>query len=279
MSKLNQDRYRELAHFLRNRRSRVTPKQVGLPETARRRTLGLRRGEVAMLAGVSLEWYTYLEQGRHIQVSAELLENLSMVLQLDEVERRHLFLLARNQEPPIGFDIQTKVPAELLSLLNALGTSPGCITDARMNILAWNASFSTVFGEFEHKSERERNLVWVTFVSEDFRSLLGEEWKDHAHRVIAQFRTNYAQFVNDPWWTEQIEALSESSQFRALWDLHDVINAPNIRKTFHHPEAGVLVFDYISLLPPSTMNLLVSIYVPQNDQQTVQKIQQLLGKR
>jgi hypothetical protein len=149
-----------------------------------------------------------------------------------------------------------------------------------MNLLAWNAAFNVVFGDFEDKTKRKRNLLWVTFGSEDFKSLTGEEWEDHAHRVIAQFRAEYAKFADDPWWAEQINALLQSSkEFRALWELHDVLNEPNTRKIFHHPVVGKLAFDYISLLPPNTANFLLSIYVPVNDQKTGIKMQQLLDER
>jgi transcriptional regulator with XRE-family HTH domain len=277
MSKLETDRHSELAHFLRNRRERITPGQAGLPETSRRRTPGLRRGEVAMLAGVSLEWYTYLEQGRLIQVSADLLENLSKVLQLDAAERRHLFLLARQQEPPERQRIQTTVTPELQRLIDALGTSPGCIIDVRMNVVAWNASFRAVFGELENKSDRERNMLWVTFESTEFRKLKGDEWEDHARRTIAQFHAGYARFVDDPWWAAQIDALSEnSSEFKMFWDLHDVLNAPDTSKIIHHPKVGILAFDYISLLPPNATDLQVSIHVPHDDGKTSEKIKQLM---
>lgn len=281
MSKLETDRHSELAHFLRNRRERITPGQAGLPETSRRRTPGLRRGEVAMLAGVSLEWYTYLEQGRLIQVSADLLENLSKVLQLDAAERKHLFLLAHRQEPPERPRVQTVVTLELQRLLDALGTSPSCILDARMNVVAWNASMCALFGEFENRSEREKNMLWVAFDSTYFRKMKGEEWENHARWAIAQFRAGYARSVDDPWWSAQIEALSEiSEEFRALWKLHDVLDVPNISKIFQHPDVGALAFNYIALQPPDAPDLQVSIHVPlHDDRKTEEKIKELLNRR
>jgi hypothetical protein len=112
-----------------------------------------------MLAGVSLEWYTYLEQGRYIQASAEFLESLSNVLQLDAAERRHLFLLARQQEPPVRRRQQSAFTPELQRLLDAFGTSPGCLIDARMNVVTWDTAFSAVFGDLSRRSERERNVA------------------------------------------------------------------------------------------------------------------------
>lgn len=107
------DRYEELSCFLRSRRERVTPEQVGLPNSGRRRTPGLRRGEVALLADVGLDWYTYLEQGRHINVSAEVLDRIAKVFRLDESERSHLYHLARKQSPLTGTKQPSMVTPEL----------------------------------------------------------------------------------------------------------------------------------------------------------------------
>jgi hypothetical protein len=226
MQKLELERYRELAHFLRNRRQRITPKQVGLPEGNRRRTPGLRRGEVALLAGVSLEWYTYLEQGRHIHVSTQVLESLVEVLQLDAVERKHLFLLAHRQQPPEQSQVQPEVSPTLQRFLEDLGTSPGCAADARMNIVAWNPAFCAVYGDYGTMSERERNLIWMTFTSEYFRKLKGNQWEEHALNCLAQFRARYGRFVDDQWWPDQIAALNSiSPEFQQLWQHHDVLDA------------------------------------------------------
>lgn len=266
----------ELAHFLRNRRERITPKQVGLPGGGRRRTPGLRRGEVAELSGVSLEWYTFLEQGRPIHVSKEVLENLAIALQMDDKEREHMFLLAHRQPPPVKQTEQSKVSSVLQRFLDELGTSPGCALDARMNIVAWNKAMCVLHGDLSRASERERNLLWFTFTSSDFRQMKGDQWEEHARRTVAQFRAEYARHVDDRWWQEQVAALSEASdEFRTYWEFHDVLNYSYAHKIIHHRDAGELKFDYIAFQQSDNPDLQITIHIPL-DNETKAKIQKLL---
>lgn len=282
LSELQPNRYSELAQFLRNRRARISPQQLGLPE-GRRRTPGLRRSEVATLAGISLEWYTYLEQGREIHVSIEVLESLARVLQLDETERRHMFLLAHRQLPPERpRSLDGQVSAVIQRHLDSLGTSPAAVMDVRMNILAWNEAFIVLQGDFANlsgQSERERNFLWVTFTSDYFRVLKGDQWQAHARRTIARFRAEYAKYVDDPWWAEQVQLLSEaSSEFKEYWQSYDVLDAQDAHKIMYHPEAGILKFDHLTLQPLDSLELEISIHVPLPDG-TAEKMQKLMDKR
>src|SRR5436190_23024213 len=147
-NQLELDRHHELAEFLRSRRARVLPEQVGLPRGTRRRTPGLRREEVASLAGVSPEWYTWLEQGRDINVSVQLLESLARVLQLDANERTHLFLLALRQPPPVETFSPPTISPTLQQFLNQLETTPACVVDSRLNVVARNKAHCVVFGYY-----------------------------------------------------------------------------------------------------------------------------------
>src|SRR5437764_10179694 len=149
INQLELDRHHELAEFLRSRRARLSPEQVGFPRGLRRRTPGLRRTEVALLAGVSLEWYTRLEQGRDIHVSVQVLESLANVLQLDDNERAHLFLLALRQPPPVETFSPPTISPTLQQFIDQLGTTPACVVDARLNVVAWNAAHCAVFGDQE----------------------------------------------------------------------------------------------------------------------------------
>ncbi|WP_339255614.1 helix-turn-helix transcriptional regulator [Paenibacillus sp. FSL R5-0713] len=282
MPELQPNRYSELAQFLRNRRARISPKQLGLPE-GRRRTPGLRRAEVATLAGISLEWYTYLEQGREIHVSIEVLESLARVLQLDKTERKHMFLLAHRQHPPErprSLDVQ--VSPVIQRHLDSLGTSPAAAMDVRMNILSWNDAFIALQGDFvnlEGNSERERNFLWITFTSEYFRTLKGDQWEAHARRTTARFRAEYAKYVDDPWWAEQVELLSEASpEFKEYWQSYEVLDAYDAHKIMYHPEAGILNFDHLTLQPLESPELEISVQVPLPDG-TAGKIQALMEDR
>ena len=145
MNQLDLDRHHELADFLRSRRARLSPEEVGLPRGTRRRTPGLRREEVAMLAGVSPEWYTWLEQGRDINVSMQVLDSLARVLQLDANERQHLYLLVLRQLPPVETYSPPTVSPTIQAFLDTLVTSPACVVDARTNVIGWNAAYDAAF--------------------------------------------------------------------------------------------------------------------------------------
>jgi transcriptional regulator with XRE-family HTH domain len=211
-NQLDLDRHQELAEFLRSRRARLSPEQAGLARGLRRRTPGLRREEVASLAGVSTEWYTWLEQGRDINVSVQLLESLAHVLQLDDNERTYLFLLALKQPPPVEIFSLPTISPTLQLFLDQLGTTPACAVDARLNFVARNQALSAVFGSFKGQSERDRNIIWRVFAQPEPK---GPHWEEFARLCLAQFRAEYGRFVGDPWWTKQIADLSKvSPEFR-----------------------------------------------------------------
>ena len=273
---LELDRQHELAEFLRNRRARLSPEQVGLPRGTRRRTPGLRREEVAMLAGVSPEWYTWLEQGRDINVSMQVLESLARVLQLDANEREHLFLLVLRQPPPVETYSSPTVSPALQGFMDSLNTSPVCVVDARSNIIAWNAAYCAVFGDLSVLPERERNLIWRIFTNPVSRTV-NEHWQEIAQAYLAQFRASYGRFINDPWWTEMIAELSEvSPEFRELWPRHDVIHLSEGHKLLHHPIVGDLDFDILWLQTVESGDLRLLIHTPRIGTDTAEKIQRLM---
>jgi transcriptional regulator with XRE-family HTH domain len=275
---LETDRRHELAAFLRNRRARILPEQVGLPAETRRRTPGLRRGEVALLAGVTPEWYSRLEQGRDIHVSVQLLESLARVLQLDADERTHLFLLALNQPPPVETFTPMTITPTIQQFLQQLRTTPACVIDARLNVLEWNTAFQATIGGYSAiVSERERNMIWRLFASPFLRKE-GEEWEKLARVFLAQFRAGYGRFINDPWWSTQITELSRiSPAFRELWACHDVLNRPEGWKSIHHPLVGELILDFFLLQVDDSCDLRLLIYSPRSNSGTTEKIERLLA--
>ncbi|MFC5451312.1 helix-turn-helix transcriptional regulator [Paenibacillus aestuarii] len=274
----NQTRLDELAQFLRTRRARISPEQVGLSGGGRRRTPGLRRGEVAQLSGVSVDWYTWMEQARDIQVSAQVLENIARALQLDVNERKHLFLLALQQLPADLTLVETTVSPTLQDFLDLQGTSPAYVSDQRLNIVAWNRAASLIYGDYAAMSARERNTVWRTFTSPYVRDMLQDNWEAHARHRLAQFRASYGKFAGDPWWLELIGDLNHASEeFRAWWPQHDVLNGPEGKKINHHKSVGLLIFDQISFLVSDAPHLTVTINIPTNDSDTSLKLRQLLA--
>lgn len=275
----NSERLAELAQFLKTRRARISPEQAGLPNDGRRRTPGLRRGEVAQLSGVSVDWYTWLEQGRNIQVSAQVIESVARALQLDSNERRHLFLLALQQLPADQAPGESDMTPELQRFLDLQGTSPAYVTDSRLTIVGWNKAASIIYGNYETMSPRERNSVWRTFTSPYVRQLLRENWEKHARHRLAHFRACYGNYIGDPWWLELIEDLKRvSEEFRAWWPMHDVLNGPEGRKINHHPTVGLLEFEQISMLVSDSPHLTVTINLPSNDGDTESKVRRLLAE-
>ena len=271
------DRQHELAEFLRSRRARLSPEQVGLPRGTRRRTPGLRRAEVAQLAGVSPEWYTRLEQHRDITVSVQLLESLARVLQLDTNERIHLFLLALRQPPPVETFVVPKISPTIQTFLDHLGVVPAAAVDARLNVVAWNTAHCVVFGDYTVQSERERNLIWRLFTFPSARQR-NAEWEQLAQAYLAQFRAGYGRYITDPWWAEQIAELSRiSPEFRELWPRHDVVTVTEGRKTLYHPIVGELLFDFLWLQTGDLGDVRLLIHTPRPNTATVTKIERLLA--
>jgi hypothetical protein len=227
-----------------------------------------------MLAGVSLEWYTWLEQGRNINVSVQLLESLVRALQLDANERTHLFLLALRQPPPVESFSQTAISPTLQNFLDQLATIPACVVDARLNVVAWNTAFCVVFGDYATKSGRERNLIWRLFTSPS----LNEQWEEHARVYLAQFRAEYGRFIKDPWWAKQIAELNRiSPEFQELWARHDVLNVPEGRKSMHHPLVGELAFEFLLFQTVDSSDLRLLIHTPRSNSGTADKIERLLA--
>lgn len=269
-------RLKELSNFLKTRRSRISPSEVGLTQGIRRRTPGLRREEVAQLAGVGVTWYTWIEQGRDVQVSVQVLEGIAHALKLNLDERNHLFLLADHS--PIIEPIQSQeiVSPLLLQALNQFGTNPVYITGQRWDLLAWNQSACAVFGDFEALPLKERNILWFVFMNENLRQIL-VDWESHARLVLAQFRVNYSRFVGDPWFAELIDTLEVASpDFHLWWTEHDILNRTDGHKEINHPLVGRLALDYVVFKVADSPNLEVVMYIPLPESDTDIKLQQLL---
>ena len=192
-----------------------------------------------------------------------------------------MFLLAHRQSPPERpLHLDGRVSDVLQRLLDSFGNSPATVMDTKMNILAWNRAFSLVHGEFKNLSEKECNLLWITFTSEDFRILKGDQWESHAKRTIAKFRGGLAKYVDDSWWAEQVEQLIEiSEEFKEYWFHYDVLDNQDAHKILYHQDVGVLTFEHLTLQPLGYPNLEVSVHIPLKDSSTEKKIQNLLDKQ
>ena len=272
-------RLQELGDFLRTRRARLTPEDIGLPRGSRRRAPGLRRPEVAQLAGVSVDWYTWLEQGRPISVSTQVLESLVQALHLNVNEREHLFFLAHQQPPPARAKEMETVSPTLQHFLDHQGLSPAFVLGRRWDVVAWNEAARVVFGDFGQMTAFERNSVWRMFTSSAHRHRL-VDWEGHARRVLAQFRATCGRYPGDPRLTELIQELMlRSPEFRAWWPDHEVLGTPEGQKTFDHPQAGYLMFEHLTFQVFDAPDLKVNVYTPLEEADTPAKLVRLLSER
>lgn len=236
----------ELAEFLRSRRERISPQEVGLPAGNRRRTPGLRREEVAALAGVGLSWYTWLEQGRDISVSATFLDNLSRALKLDTSERRHLFLLAHQRLPAEPGKTWCTVPALIHRLMGDLPASPAYVLNLRWDVLAWNAAADRVFGFSALPAER-RNLLWMLFTYPAMRELF-TPWEEQARQILSSFRRDFVRATQAADIAALVKELEKASpDFRDCWRQQDIQGSCQGVRDLHIAALGKVTFEHITL--------------------------------
>ncbi len=262
---MSSDHRAELAEFLRARRAAVRPEQVKLPRGRGRRTPGLRREEVALLAGVSLTWYTWLEQGRRINASRDVLRALARALQLDDAGRDHLLSLAE-PAPPAG-DVRPlvspdDVPTALLRLITRLEPAPAYVLGPHWEFAAWNSAEERLYPRLAQLDGIERTLMWVLFADPYTKELI-VDWDIHARQALAEFRAATTAVRNDAVMVELIETVSAASdEFAKWWAAHDVASFESRLRRFNHPNAGILTFEYQLLVPAEWPDLRVVTQLP-----------------
>ena len=248
----------ELAAFLRARREAITPAQVGLAESGRRRTPGLRREEVATLAGVGVTWYTWLEQGRDIGVSSPVLERIARVLKLDGTQRRHLFLLAQNRPPVEPGRTWCTVPPLVRRLMEDWPDHPAYVLNLRWDVLAWNRAAEALFG-FQQWPAEQRNLLWLLFTDDGLRRRF-VDWRDDAPRMLASFRRDFVRAASDPAMTGLVETLQRvSPEFLEGWRSQDVV-APCSGARRLLGEDGPRVYQHSTLIVDEDRHLRLVVY-------------------
>jgi transcriptional regulator with XRE-family HTH domain len=268
----------ELADFLRTRRASLQPEDVGLPAGGRRRTPGLRREEVAHLAGVGTTWYTWLEQGRDVRASLDVLEALARALRLTPAERGHLVLLGRGEQGPACPPPAERVSPTLKRLVENLGPSPAYIIGRRWDYLAWNQAWRAVFGWDPGRDPSTRNHVWLTFMDPSRRELM-PDWERGARRIVAKFRADSARHISDPAFERLISSLRAASpEFRKWWERHEVATGGEGRKELLHPVEGKLVFEHAVFRHEASDQRLV-LYSPLSEEDTPAKLARLLEAR
>ncbi len=272
------DRNAELAAFLRARRARIQPQDVGLPpHGSRSRTKGLRREEVAQLAGIGVTWYTLLESGRPISVSRKLLQKIGDVLRLNVHETTHLIALAR-----VGPGVTADTPSaqavdQLLSKVIAGFTAgPAFVVSPRFDLLAYNDVARKVYGYDRWSEGLERNILWHLYTEPAKRSF-HDNWESSARTATALFRANYGRRLDDPDFNALIQLLHESSpDFVRFWAEPVVLPLIQMDVRLHHDEGGLLIFEQQSLVVPQMPDTHIRFHVPKDGTDCGDRLSRLL---
>jgi transcriptional regulator with XRE-family HTH domain len=276
---MNQDEIRrqELSNFLRTRRARISPADVGLSKAQRRRTPGLRREEVAQLAGVSVTWYTWLEQKRPISVSGGTLDNLARVLRLDPIERIQLFQLALRQ-PVVHSAFQGEtVSPRFQRMIDHNATMPAVVMGRRWDVLAWNQAARAFFFDFEQLPADERNMVWICFTNSALRSLM-VDWPTRARDVLARFRVDYGRHAGDSFFVELIERLnSVSPEFAQWWPRHDILPQTEGCSQYRHPLVGRIFAEHIWFSLADNPEVRIVAFLPAAEANSISKMRKVIG--
>jgi transcriptional regulator with XRE-family HTH domain len=267
-------RLRELREFLMSRRARISPGEAGLPDGgARRRTPGLRREEVAVLAGVGASWYQWLEQGRDISVSPQVLDSVARVLKLSGAERRHLYLLAGLNPPPPETEPHKRDMYEgLRRLIDTWMPYPAHIMDPYYNCVLYNDAAAAVLGM---RPGNTQNCVVDFFTDPLYRSR-SKSWEHNARTVVAQFRAASSARPDDEGFQSLLAQLMDASEeFAAMWAERDIEDAGQIRKELEHPLVGLLVVESTAMRVPARPDLTIVLHTPLDEANTAAKLEWL----
>ncbi|MFC6011050.1 helix-turn-helix transcriptional regulator [Nocardia lasii] len=264
---MSENRRAELAAFLRAHRARLHPTDVGLPhdlEPGRRRTPGLRREEVAELAGVSLTWYTWLEQGRRISTSSQVIDSLARALRLDDPQHRHLRRLADLAEPKAV--VATACDGQRWQrLVDALSPSPAVIHDGRLDFVVWNRAFAVVRTDPARLAPGQRNLLWWMLTDAENRAAM-RDWERAARAIVSQLRAIVGSRPDDARLAGLVAALTvHSAEFRTWWADYDVAEFRPTTVGLTHPSAGELELELFQSRPVEDPDLLLVVQRPATD--------------
>jgi transcriptional regulator with XRE-family HTH domain len=259
-------RRKELGEFLQVLRQRSAPEEFGFPLGSRRRTKGLRREEVAQLAGISPTWYTWIEQGREVNVSADALDRLAQVMKLSRSERDYLFDIAGRRDPKAAHTEEDSVPEALVAMLTDIHI-PAYIMGRYWDVLAWNIAASELFvGWLDSKSRSKAvplpNLLRFVFQMPEARHFV-ENWEVRARRLVAEFRADSRSRLDEPGVQQLVTELEQSSpEFTRFWQQHDVLERQGGQRTFNHPKLGLIDFQQVTLRPVEQEQLKLVLLKP-----------------
>jgi hypothetical protein len=262
---VNDTRRAELGQFLKASRSRVSPDDVGLAPGPRRRTPGLRREEVALLAGVGVTWYTWLEQGRPINASTQVLDAVARTLRLDQAGRWHLYRLAE-ATPVRSWTASDVVPEAVLEVLRSLDPLPATLTNSRYDIISSNDASEDFFWDWHSLPCVHRNLLWCCVTEPTARDQF-VNYDEEVPHLVARMRAAYALHVGDPDWEEDIRRLASlSPEFAGLWERHEVAGPSQRMRQFRHSRAGLMTFTTTEFDLPACPDVRMVTYTPADEQ-------------
>jgi hypothetical protein len=264
----------ELASFLRSRRERIRPEEVGFAPGGRRRTPGLRREEVAQLAGVGVTWYTWLEQGRDINVSEQVLDAVARTLRLDRVERSHLYTLAGVPVTPGKMSCSALTP-NMQRILDQLSPFPASVVTKRYDVLASNDAYRKVILDLDRVPVEEHNILWLAFTYPGWECVFLDE-DDLYAALVAGYRAGLAEHIGEPAWRDLTDKLlAASPRFAELWSRHDVAGPGTRIKLVDNPAVGLLRLEPSNLWVGQNADIRIAIYAPADDD-TARKLEALV---
>lgn len=258
-----QERRTELGGFLRARRDHLVRADFGLPAGGRSRRTGLRREEVSYLSGVSVTWYTWLEQGRDINPSRQVLDALASTLRLTVAEHSYLLSMAgfAPLRPAEGL-AATAAPDHVQRFMDALDGYPALALAPDWGIAGWNSAYAALYPGVETASPAERNLLWLVFTDPYVRGLL-PDWAVTSRRFLAEFRAQAGPRLGDPAYLGLVSRLVEASpEFHHGWQNHDIQGFESRERLFEHPRVGLLHLEHHQMAPSDHPDLQVIVYTP-----------------
>jgi transcriptional regulator with XRE-family HTH domain len=258
-------RRKELGEFLQAIRKRGTPEEFGFPQGARRRTKGLRREEVAQLAAISATWYTWIEQGRNVNMSADALLRLAKALKLTKTERAYLFDLAGRRDPQGHIQEEDLASTNLTDLLSNIQI-PAYILGSTWNVLAWNQEAEHLFGYwFTQESAIAPNLLRLIFTQANAKTFI-VDWEARSRRLVAEFRADCRTRLDETELQTLVNELSQNSvEFDQYWKQHDVLERQGGLRVFNHTKNGLLRYQQVTMRPVDREQLKLVVLTPNID--------------
>ena len=258
-------RRQELGAFLQALRSRCAPEAFGFPGGSRRRTQGLRREEAAQLAGISPTWYTWIEQGREVRVSPEVLDRLAQSLRLTASERAYLFEMAGRRDPKDAAPEDDGAPEALANLLTDIAI-PAYLMGRYWDVLAWNAQAAELFAGWldqpQAKGGTQPNMLRFVFLQPQARQFV-VDWETRARRITAEFRADCRSRFEESALQRLVDELKQASpEFSRYWKQHDVLERQGGQRAFNHPRRGLVTYQQVTLRPVEQEHLKLVVLSP-----------------